>query len=89
MRLNHDLLNNSNRAEVSAASFKLLTRLQDTPSHIQVASTCCLFLLLCEHFKEPPEVIFRMAKNALAYDNDKATEEHFGAVRDYLKGEIK
>ncbi len=89
MKLNHDLLNNAKRKDVSKASFQILTKLQNEPPHIQAAATCCVFLLLCENFNQEPADIFRMSQNALAYDKDQGSEEHFGAVRDYLKGELK
>ena len=89
MNLNHDLLNNVNRKHISTACFQLLTKMQNEPPHIQIAATCCMFLLLCESFNQEPADIFRMSKNALAYDQQGDSEEHFAAVRDYIKGELK
>jgi hypothetical protein len=86
--LNWDLLNNAPRKKVSGAAFQLLTKLQDNDPETQVAATCTLFLLLCERYRMEPSDVFRMAKNALAFDRDKRSEEHFGAVRSYLANEI-
>lgn len=88
MSLNHDLLNNIPRKEVSKASFRLLTRLQDASPEIQVAAACVLFLLLSERHGQDPAEVFRMATNALAFDQKPDSEQHFAAIREYLQHEV-
>lgn len=88
MKLSYDLLNNMPRREISKGTFNLLTKLQDEPDQVKIAAPCALFLLLCQHYNVAPEEVFRMTSNALAYDQEQATEEHFGATRAFLRHEM-
>lgn len=88
--INLDGLNNAPPKEVALASFKLVDAIQFEQPHIQVAAAAAFLLAICErHMTEPSRVVgvVRNMFNDTRYEAGRA--EHFRALRDYVKHEIK
>jgi hypothetical protein len=88
--INRDGLVNAPPKAVATAAFKLLTVLQDEPPHIQAAGMAVVFLLFTEHHRANAQDVMAAASNLLAFDRGAANKQDaFGALRDYLRYEIK
>lgn len=88
MKFNYDRLANLQREDIAKATFLLLTRHQDQPPHVQVASAATMFLLLCESLDVEPQDAMVVVKNALKHRNPKG-EDCFNAVKLYIEHELK
>lgn len=84
--INRDQLNNADAAHVGRAGFAILDRLQNAPQHIQAIAAAAVFLTIADHIKVPAQDLFNVTKNML---NEEDCNEHFAALRDYVKYEIK
>ncbi|MGW8177213.1 MAG: hypothetical protein ACWGQW_00230 [bacterium] len=90
MKLNRDRLNNLPKVEVATSCFNLIRVHQKSPPHVQLASACALYLLLCEAFEISPQEVYDVTSKIMREDLiEKESDRQFHAVRDYIKYEIR
>lgn len=88
--INIDGLNNAPAQEVAVASFKLVDAIQGERPHMQVAAAGALFLAICDHHRIPPSDVAVVIRNMFSDTRLVAgNAEHFRAIRDYIKHELK
>jgi hypothetical protein len=88
-KLHKDLLANIGRPQVADSCFRLLTVHQNYPPHVQLPAACALFLMLCEAYGVSPQDVYDVTSKVMREQpTEGRPEEHFGAVRDYIKHEL-
>lgn len=89
MKLIYDRLANARPRAVAKATFRILDVLQYHQPHTQLSAAAIAFVLLCEHHKVPAQDVMTLAKNLLNAHIGKENFEEFGALRDYLRYDVK
>jgi len=87
--MNRDKLNSTNVSQLAAASFNIISTLQDEQPHIQVQALSSLYLLLCKSFGVD---VRRMLEQSERVMKDAETREwlpEFRAIEMYIEKELK
>lgn len=88
--INLDGLNNAPAQEVAVAAFTIIDAIQGDQPHMQVAAVAAVFLAICDHHRVEPSRVAPVIRNMF---NDTryvaGNAEHFRAIRDYIKHELK
>jgi hypothetical protein len=88
--INIDGLNNAPPKEVALAAFRIIDALQEQQSHLQVAAVAAVFLAICDRHMIEPSRVATVIRNMFADTRYVAgNAEHFRAIRDYVKHELK
>jgi hypothetical protein len=88
--INIDGLNNAPAQAVAVTSFKLVDAMQGEQPHMQVAAAGALFLAICDRYQIEPHRVATVIRNMFEDRRYVAgNAEHFRAIRDYVKHELK